>query len=354
MDGERLSGRGRPQRECACEREPVTVAELSESVAVPPEPVRERREGKIGIRLVSRDPDDECVLRRGGDGVEQRRLADAAVAAHGQQRAAALANLRERSVDRSQLHAPPDDRGLHKPDSPRRAGPASGPAARADRWETTGPRRILGRRCVHLTATITRSRSNSGGRRPVGEDSLYSEASGERGEVHREGRVDLDQLAFQVERAVAAALVARNELVDPLVVQVPGVASRASPVALDQHLDRGVAVDLDRSMRGQRGEAPFVVAAEEVGLGDRRAPGGKRAVEEQEDQRVDGASEALRPLDVAGADRVEERLLDLVLLHERDVQARRELARERRLARGGHAGDDDEERRRGHVWGFHL
>jgi len=116
-------------------------------------------------------------------------------------------------------------------------------------------------------------------------------------------------------------------------------------VALDEDVERRVAVKLHGAVRWQLGEARLVVAAEEVRLGHERPPGGEQPAHEQEHQRIDGAPEALRPLDVADAERVEQRLLDLVLLDERQLEAHRQGARQRRLARRGHARDDDQERR---------
>src|SRR5690348_2691869 len=91
-------------------------------------------------------------------------------------------------------------------------------------------------------------------------------------------------------------------------------------VALQQDLERRMAVDLQRAVRRQLGEPPLVAAAEEVRLRDRGQAGLEHIAHEQEDEWVDGAAERLRPLDVPDAERVEQRLLDLVLLDQRQLE----------------------------------
>src|SRR5262249_7676616 len=106
-----------------------------------------------------------------------------------------------------------------------------------------------------------------------------------------------------------------------------------------------LADDLHHATRRQSAELA------EVRLGHDRAPGGELLPDQLREQLHRRVPEADRPLAVAGAERVEERLLDLVLREQRPPELSSDRARERRLATRRRTCHDDERHRDSNVKG---
>jgi hypothetical protein len=97
-------------------------------------------------------------------------------------------------------------------------------------------------------------------------------------------------------------------------------------------------------MARERGQLGLGRPGLEVRLDDRRDADAEQLAEVKEEQREGRPPEPLRPGAVAGAERVEQRLLEVVLRDEREPELPGERAGDRRLARTRRSRDDDEER----------
>src|SRR6476646_6348840 len=196
------------------------------------------------------------------------------------------------------------------PTSPRFAGPCSKPAARS-------------------ASSRPRAEPDSG------EDVV---------ELHLLRGVEPNRLAGQVERIVPAGLDGLLQGVDALCVDVAGVAL-ALAVSLEQHLERRAAMYLHQADR-ERCESGFDLApAHEVRLDDDTRSGGDRVLEQRDHREVGPDAQPLRPREVAGADAVEERLLDRVLRDQRQAELFGDNPRDRCLAGRRRPGYDHQQRR---------